>query len=231
MGTHHDGGRGEHVQSVTRRRRRRSTRAAALACGLVLAATLTTEGTAQEGDEDASIVSLHRALDRRLTVWRTSSRVIYVRHCRSTRGGCAERTAVFARMIGDAATTHRVDPFLLAAVAVRESGMDPTAAGAAGERGIVQLHPRGSGARVRYVRSEVYRRGCERRPDACQREVLEAGARLLSTSITRCGGVREGLGAYNRGECGATDYARRVMSERQRLLRLAKGDARMAAEI
>lgn len=173
---------------------------------------------------DASVTALARALDRRMTVWRTDRRVVYVRHCRSASGGCRERIATFARLIGDASERHGLDPFLLAAVAVRESGMDPTAAGAAGERGIVQLHPRGTGARVRYVRSEAYRRYCARRPDACQDEVLDAGARLLARSIDRCGGVRAGLGAYNRGECGETDYARRVMSERQRLLRLAKSD-------
>ena len=34
--------------------------------------------------------------------------------------------------------------------------------------------------------------------------------------------MREGLGAYNRGECGPTSYSQRVMRERQTLLRLAK---------
>lgn len=210
-----------------RRRLRRllGTAASALVLGAMIAPP---PGAAQpdaaQRHGDAAVVALGRALDRRMTVWRTDRRVVYVRHCRSASGGCQERVATFARMIGDASERHGLDPFLLAAVAVRESGMDPTAAGAAGERGIVQLHPRGTGARVRYVRSESYRRYCARRPDACQEEVLDAGARLLANSIDRCGGVREGLGAYNRGECGETGYARRVMSERQRLLRLAKSD-------
>jgi hypothetical protein len=60
------------------------------------------------------------------------------------------------------------------------------------------------------------------RPGACQEEVLDVGARLLARTIERCGTVRDGLGAYNRGECGETDYARNVMLERQRLLRLVK---------
>lgn len=180
---------------------------------------------AQDSPTDPAIVALGRALDRRMTVWRAGSRVVYVQHCRSAPGGCARRVATFARLIGDASRRHTIDPFLLAAVAVRESGMNPLAAGAAGERGIVQLHPRGSGARIRFVRSESYRRYCEHQPGACQDEVLEAGARLLSRSLERCGGVREGLGAYNRGACGATDYSRRVMSERQRLLHLAKAES------
>ena len=223
----------QRIRTAARLRRRRhrlllGTAASALVLGAMVApppsaAQLEPENAVQ-ADADPAVLALARALDRRMTVWRTDQRVVYVHHCRSANGGCQERVTTFARMIGEASERHGIDPFLLAAVAVRESGMDPTAAGAAGERGIVQLHPRGTGARVRYVRSEAYRRYCARRPDACQDEVLDAGARLLASSITRCGGVREGLGAYNRGECGETGYARRVMSERQRLLRLAKSD-------
>lgn len=193
---------------------------------LVLATVVipTPPSSAQESRVDPSVTALARALDRRMTVWRTETRVVYIQHCREAREGCPGRVATFARMIGSASEHHDLDPFLLAAVAVRESGMNPLAAGAAGERGIVQLHPRGSGAGIRFVRSESYRHYCEHQPGACQDEVLEAGARLLSRSIERCGSVREGLGAYNRGECGETDYSRRVMSERQILLRLAKAD-------
>jgi hypothetical protein len=202
----------------------------AAASAVVLGAMVAPASVAQ-APEDPSVQALTRALDRRMTVWRTDTRVVYVQHCRSAQGGCPERVATFARLIGDASDRYEIDPFLLAAVAVRESGMDPTAAGAVGERGIVQLHPRGSGARIRYVRSEAYRNRCSRRSDACQNEVLEAGARLLASNIDRCGGVREGLGAYNRGVCGETNYATRVMRERQRLLRLAKTDAHSVAEL
>jgi hypothetical protein len=174
---------------------------------------------------DPTVTALIRALQDRLTLWRGEARVVYVRHCRDAPGGCPARIGTFARMMSDAADTHRLDPFLLAAVAVRESGMNPLAASQAGERGIVQLHPRGPGRGVEFVQSESYRARCALRPDVCQDEVLSAGARLLSRAIERCGGVREGLGAYNRGSCGETDYSRRVMSERQRLLRLAKGES------
>lgn len=197
--------------------------------GVVLG--LASPAAAQETEPDDAVHALARALERRMTVWRSGDRSVYVSHCRAARGGCTERTNTFATLIGEAALRHGVDPFLLAAVAVRESGMDPTAAGAAGERGIVQLHPRGSGSSVRFVQSEGYRRRCARRADACQAEVLEAGARLLSNSIIRCGSVRSGLGAYNRGACGETRYATRVMNERQRLLRLAKTNARSVTEL
>lgn len=180
------------------------------------------EGTAPGPLVQATTLAVERALDRRLTVWRTRERTLYVRHCREARNGCPERVRTFARLISTTCHRYRLDPFLLAAVAMRESGLNPLAAGAAGERGIIQLHPRGTGARVRFVQSESYRQRCARQPSVCQEEILDAGGRLLSRSIDRCGGVREGLGAYNRGECGATDYSTRVMSERQRLLRLAK---------
>lgn len=218
-------------------RRQRARLLGTAASALVLGATLTPIAVGAQDVEDvgapadSTVSALSRALHRRMTVWYTDDRVVYVNHCRNARGGCAERMSSFATLIGSASQRYEIDPFLLAAVAVRESGMDPSAAGAAGERGIVQLHPRGSGARVRYVRSEAYRQRCSRRADACQEEVLDAGARLLANSIVRCGGVREGLGAYNTGVCGETSYARRVMSERQRLLRLAKTDARSPADI
>lgn len=195
------------------------------ASAVVLGAIVVPPPGQAQAENDPAVTALTRALDRRMVVWKTDTRVVYVQHCRSADGGCQRRVNTFARLIGEASERHGVDPFLLAAVAVRESGMDPTAAGAAGERGIVQLHPRGPGARVRYVTSEAYRRRCAHRADVCQGEVLDAGARLLATTIDRCGDVRAGLGAYNRGRCGETDYARRVMNERQRLLRLAKTDA------
>lgn len=213
----------------SRRAPRRRAVLGVMASALVLAATVT-PGVAQ-APEDPSVSALARALDRRMTVWRSERRVIYVRHCRDATGGCRERVTTFAHLISEASSENELDPFLLAAVAVRESGMNPQAAGAAGERGIVQLHPRGSGSRIRYVQSEAYRRRCEREPDVCQDEVLDAGARLLASSIRRCGGVREGLGAYNRGECGVTDYASRVMGERQRLLQLAKSDAQTVHDV
>lgn len=217
-----------------RTRNRRGLVLATITSGLALVSVVipTPPTSAQEipGENaekvaDPSITALERALERRMTVWRTDRRVVYVSHCRTAREGCLNRLTNFAHLIGSASREHDIDPFLLAAVAVRESGMNPLAAGAAGERGIVQLHPRGPGARVRFVQSEAYRRRCERQPGFCQDEVLQAGASLLSRSINSCGGVREALGAYNRGECGTTDYSRRVMRERQTLLRLAKSES------
>ena len=174
----------------------------------------------------ASAVSLARALEARLRVWSREGRPVYVRHCRQTRtqGGCRARLISFARIIDSAAHRHGVDPFLLAAMALRESGLNPFAEGAAGERGIVQLHPRGIGYHVPFVRSKAYRRRCERRSDACQEEVVDSGAAHLASAVQRCGSVAAGLGAYNTGVCQTTGYTRRVLEERQRLLQLAKAN-------
>lgn len=176
-------------------------------------------------------VALARALDERLTVWSSSNRRVYVRHCRHSRVGCRARLVAFAGLIAGAAERFDVDPFLVAAMALRESGLNPFAEGSAGERGIVQLHPRGVGSRVRFVQSEGYRRRCERRAGACQEEVLEAGARLVSAAIARCGSIAEGLGCYNTGVCQSTSYGERVLEERQNLLRLAKADVRAASAL
>jgi len=172
------------------------------------------------------VQDLERALSARLTVWTTpTGRRIFVSHCRSYRGGCESRIASFAQLIADAAQRHSLDPFLLAAIALKESGLNPVAVGQAGERGIVQLHPLGVGRRVRYVQQEQYRSRCLRQPHACQAEVLETGARLLATSIERCGGLEAGLGMYNAGRCTEeVPYIRRVLREQARLVDLAQAD-------
>jgi len=162
---------------------------------------------------------LAQDLSRRLTVWtRPDGTPVHVAYCRGAPGGCETRIEALSRELVDAADAHDLDPYLLAAVAIRESGLDPAAIGPSGEGGIVQLHPQGVGAGVRYVRSAAYRARCERRPDACQAEVLEVGAAHLAEAIEGCGGVEAGLGAYNRGRCGETAYSRRVLAERERLV-------------
>lgn len=174
------------------------------------------------GDPGPTAVALARALEARLTVWQRRSGPVYVWHCRQARVDCRARLVAFARLIAVAAVEHGVDPFLVAAMALKESGLNPFAEGSAGERGIVQLHPRGIGSRVRFVRNDRYRERCERRPDACQGEVLAAGAEHIADAMARCETVLEALGAYNSGHCIETPYGNRVMEERENLLRLAK---------
>lgn len=193
---------------------------------VALAAGVAAPGYAEDRPDDR-LVALVRALDERLTVWkRPDGNVVHVSHCRRSRRGCRARLVTFARMIVETANEHDVDPFLIAAMAMRESGFDPFASGAAGERGLVQLHPRGVGARVRFVRSESYRRYCTHQPGACQREVLEVGVELIAKSIEACGDVATGLGMYNSGECGENAYARRVLAEHEKLMQLVGDSSR-----
>lgn len=195
-------------------------RTAFLAAGLAVVALSVFTSPARADD---TLEAVTRALEARITVYRNpNGRITYVRHCRSAREGCRRRVEQFAQWIVEAARAHDVDPWLLAAMAVRESGLNPFAVGRAGERGVVQIHPQGDHARgLGFVRSESYRRRCERQAGACQREILDAGARHLSAWLRRCGTLEAGLGGYNRGVCGATGYVVRVLRERDRLLRLA----------
>lgn len=175
---------------------------------------------------EATALSVARAFDERLTIWQgPDGRRTYAAHCRVAPGGCRARIALYSRLIAQISRDQDVDPFLVAAVVLRESGLNPFAEGSVGERGIVQLHPQGAGRDVEFVQSEPYRRRCRSAPDTCQGEVLRVGVALLANAIRRCGGVEEGLGMYNEGTCGSTSYSRRVLTERSRLLELAKHGA------
>ncbi len=160
-----------------------------------------------------------QALAARLTIWVSpQGRVVYAKHCRDAPGGCEARIAALTALLEEAAERHGLDPWLLAALAVRESMLNPAAIGRRGEAGIVQLHPRGAGQDMRYVQDADYREACQSEVDACQGPVVERGAQHLADAIHDCGGVREGLGKYASGRCGAAaSYVERLWAERERL--------------
>lgn len=164
------------------------------------------------------VSALADALEERVTVWhRPDGTNVHIGHCRFAPRGCRARIEQLATWMYEAGEEVGVDPWILAAIAFRESGLNPWAVGRAGERGIIQLHPLGhEGSRSRFVRNERYRESCRRLDGACQKEVLIAGARVLAQSIRMCGGnVAAGLSGYNAGTCaGAPEYGRRVLSER-----------------
>jgi hypothetical protein len=172
--------------------------------------------------------ALFHALNERLTVWqRRNGERIHVTHCRRVDEGCEKRIEAFSSLFTKSARKNELDPFLLAAMAMRESALDPSAVGPAGSYGILQLHPRGSGAGTRFIRNKHFRRACLRKPDACQQEIVRRGAHHLAQWIEHCDGLKAALGGYNRGKCGPTGYTRRVLREHERLTRLA--DARKAS--
>lgn len=175
--------------------------------------------------EPTPLFKLIRGIEAALTIWTTKDgRVVHVGHCRAVRDGCRSRIAIFARWLHDTASANNIDPFLLTAIALRESGLNPFAEGLVGEMGIVQLHPGGVGKRAKFVTNDRYRERCRRRRGACQREILELGAEHLGSAISRCGSVEAGLGAYNRGKCGATEYSDKVLEGVEQLKKMATGE-------
>ena len=173
---------------------------------------------------DANHEALVRAMTLRLTYTSTlrSDTPTTVKHCRTAAQGCAARIGAFARFFINAGKAYDIDPWLLAAVAFRESGFNPYAVGRAGERGLLQLHPRGREALgLRWYRNEAYREGCREEPGACQQEVVDAGARILTSAIETCGNVAAGLVAYQSGKCESSSaYSTRILRTRTQLLEL-----------
>lgn len=138
---------------------------------------------------------------------------------------CDQRLKEFARYFIRGAKIHGVDPYILAAMARVESGLNPFATGAIGEGGIAQLHPRGIGRRSRFVSDEQYRRSCMRETGACQGEVVELQAEHLRAWMDRCGSLDAALGGYNRGRCGETAYTRNVHRVKARLSPQSEGSS------
>ena len=175
--------------------------------------------------EHPTSLALARAIDTRLIVRESrAGEPIHVQHCRVVAGGCRARIATLSRLITETSNRASVDPSLTAAIALRESGLNPLAVSPVGARGVVQLNPKYRGKTVPFIYNESYREQCSRRPGACQREVIEAGLGLYKWAVSRCGGdVQKGLAWYNSGRCDKQNgYASSVLRERRRLLRLAK---------
>lgn len=179
-----------------------------------------------QAEADAMPAQLQEALRSRLTVHvhqRTGERIA-TKHCRAAAEGCDVRLAEFAKYLTDAGEQYGLDSWLLAAMAFRESGLNPFAVGTRGEKGILQLHPKNRHAKnVRFMQDEAYRARCQHQAGACQREMVEQAAEMLASSINKCGGsIEQALGMYNTGRCGGSaSYARRVLQERTRLMMLA----------
>jgi hypothetical protein len=177
--------------------------------------------TLAEADSD-SIPLLQQALRFRVTIYTNprTGMMTAAYHCRRASEGCDRRMGEFAQYLTESGERHGIDPWLLAAMAFRESGLNPFAVGAVGELGILQLHPKSPMAKsVRFVRDQWYRQRCKREPGACQREVVERAAVMLEYSLEVCGGdLNKALGAYNTGHCGGSSrYVARVLGERERL--------------
>jgi membrane-bound lytic murein transglycosylase MltF len=169
---------------------------------------------------------LQQAMRSRLTihVHQRTGEQIATHHCRNAAEGCDHRLAEFARYLSEAGEQYALDPWLLAAMAYRESGLNPFAVGTRGEKGILQLHPKNRRSKdIRFVQDARYWERCQHQAGACQREVVERAALILASSLHKCDGdLSRALGMYNTGRCGGSpSYARRVLKERARLMQLA----------
>ncbi len=104
------------------------------------------------------------------------------------------RAGRYARWIESAARRYRLDPELVAAVALVESSFKPTARSPRGALGIMQLMP------------ETARELALRNP-LDPRENIEGGARWLRRLLDRFGGDLElALAAYNAGEGAVMEH-------------------------
>jgi hypothetical protein len=166
----------------------------------IAALALTSSAGAQDVEAELAI-----AIEAELTLGSSAAGArVHVLHCRRAEGGCAARARQLARLFVGAGARHEVDPYLLAAIALKESGLDSRAVGAVGELGLMQLHPRSPWGRR--ARAE-----CARAPADCDWIVVDAAAALLAAARRRCEKLPETLGAYNTGRCVANPYSGRVL--------------------
>lgn len=196
---------------------------------LILAACIAVSARAQSEDPEELAAAM-----RVLVAVETPRGPVPVRHCRragtvSARAArsrtrpepwdrCDRRLMFFANAFVRAGHVHDVDPWVLAAMARQESGLNPFAIGPSGEGGVAQLHPRGIGRRSRFVRNESFRGQCTQRADACQQEVIDLQAEHLRSWIDRCdGNLKHALGGYNSGHCGLRAYVNNVLRHHRRL--------------
>lgn len=103
----------------------------------------------------------------------------------------------FVQMIHDAASQARVDPWLIQAVVLVESGFDPNARSPRGAQGLMQLMPATS---QRYGIADPFD----------PRQNLHAGATYLRELITRFDSLPLALAAYNAGEATVARYGNSI---------------------
>ena len=133
----------------------------------------------------------------------------YVAHCRNAPEGCRARVTEYVHWAEEAAESHDIDPKVMMAIAVKESGVNPNALGKIGELGVYQLHPKGAGARAaRMCKLGKYPLGW------CRSYVA---AQVLSQGLQTCGSLDKAIGYYNTGKCLSGPY---VASVRAILARL-----------
>lgn len=129
----------------------------------------------------------------------------YVKHCRKAPEGCEQRASDMATTFLAAGEEYNLSPLLLASVAYKETGFNPTRVGKRGERGLMQVLP------------SNLRPGDDKR----DRFLILRATELLRGYVDWCdGSLNRGLGTYNAGmnlgKCPLnTIYTKRVLKKRR----------------
>ena len=122
----------------------------------------------------------------------------------------ATRAREIAAHLINAAKLHDVDPFLLTALAYRESTFDQAAVSAEASFGLLQVNVRGWG------REALHR--CLVRPGECLWWQAFYGAHAFSHYKRKCGTEGRALTAYRTGRCGPPGpEAMKVLDVRRQL--------------
>lgn len=120
------------------------------------------------------------------------------------------RAEEIAAAIVDAANDYGVDPALLAALAWRESGFDPSRVSKFGAFGLFQAHPRWWG-------QELFGQ-CMDSPSTCLQSQARIGAKALAYYLYTCRTPARAVTAYRSGKCGPTnDETRKVLHVRAQI--------------
>jgi hypothetical protein len=138
-----------------------------------------------------------------------------VRSFRAHPLGPEGRATELAELFAEAGAAHRIDTYLLTALAWSESRFDSSQVGLAGERGLMQLHPR-------YIYGRVYKRFRGSRHDQDRLSIF-LGADALRHGLQVCGErrMRHAIGFFKSGRCIAGPAAAQVMVARAKLRRFA----------
>lgn len=161
-------------------------------------------------EHDRMVAAMERRVSFKMS--REMGKPKYVKHCRTAPEGCHTRLRAFASMFIRSGRDHSVDPWVLAAMAARESGFNPWAEGSIGERGVLQL-ARMWTRDLPQLRDPRVMARCRREVGACQSQVIDFAAGMLARSIEKCGSLLGGLTRYNTGRCldEPNRYARQVL--------------------
>jgi len=171
------------------------------------------------------MTALALAISTLLTIWVTpAGEAIYVAHAR--RAGGVDRVNELAAAIDAGARLTGQDPWLLAALAYHESGLNPEAVQPRTRAwGLLQLHPKGRASRraMRY---------CRRRSDAdCIAAQVLFGALLFRRGLEACArGLVGALSFHRFGRCDRDrDRERAVLALRDQMIARGAGAIGIAA--